>query len=102
MISNDKRNLEVFQLCIDLIDKTTVLITTKTNQLNNLMAFEERERLPSEIRKYISDIRPCFDTANSLRDSMGDRLPYNLQKQFGIKSNAYYDAVRMFNLSQRG
>lgn len=99
---DDARNLEVFQLCVDIIGKGTAQITSRLDRLQNLMPVDERERLPREIAKQIDELKPCFRKAAELRKSMGDKIPYELQKQYGVQANRYDEAVRMFRASQRG
>lgn len=99
---DDARNLEVFQLCCDIIGRTTMRINEHMNKLSNLLPLEDKERIPQEVRQFIADIQPCIKKAEFLRNTMGDTIPNDLQQLYGVRGNAYDDAVRRFNLSGWG
>lgn len=100
-VFDDERNLEVFQLCCDIIGRTTKKLTALNNELQNLMSSDERGRLSQEARQLISDIQPCFKKANALRDSMGSKIPEQMQNEYVVRADVYKETSMTFTLSQR-
>ncbi|MDL2214410.1 hypothetical protein LJB76_02470 [Clostridia bacterium OttesenSCG-928-O13] len=98
---DDTRNLEVFQLCCDIIDRTSSRLVDITNDLHGLLPIDTRKSLCDEGSRLIADISPCFKKASTLQSQLSGRLPYEAQKPFKQASDTFDAARRMFNIAQQ-
>lgn len=96
MHTSDAQIIEVFQLCLKAIARTTNQIAAQTDALYSISPYEQQGNIPDEVRQLVFDLKPYFEKARALLDASDCRIPKELRRQFTFRSHKYDNVLQAF------